>query len=322
MRLLGLGLVLAGVSLVRPAQACGVSPRTPALRGAPVAEQENVPTDVVPVYDLGELDARGLEEALKFSLRPAAGETVTLVQELTGGHVALRPAAPLQPHTRYELRVTLSYHDDGELQIDESLAFTTGAGPRPAVAPEPLLAAQQYWFSHNGNDSAACDFWTAGACVGIPQGEMVEVHYLLPDGQRTGPFLHDGPFETDVHEYVIEGEVCLELRRRALNGALSEPTTTCGSDLPRVDLVGDAAPSCVETGAVARDGEYTTRQPGEEFAVITYRYNPEFPDSNPSGDARCGLALPGSGTVSPGWPLAALLLGALLRRRRSAEARR
>jgi MYXO-CTERM domain-containing protein len=150
----------------------------------------------------------------------------------------------------------------------------------------------------------------------VPQGELVEVGYVLPGGVRSEVYLHDGPFETDVQEQGIEGDVCLELRRRALNGALSEPTTTCGSDLPQVELLDDAAPSCVETGAVALYGGYTTREPGEEYVAITYGYNPEFPDSNPSGDAGCALSLPVSDQVSSSWPLAALLLGALLVRRR------
>lgn len=316
MKWLGLGLAVAVLALVRPAGACGVQLKAPVLRGAPVAEQTNVPTDVVPVYDVLELGNSDWER-IDFSLRSGAGELITLTPEQTASsHVALRPAALLQPNTRYELRATYSHYDDGVLQLDESLSFTTGAGPLPAGAPEPLAAPQQYWFSHNGNDSAACDFWTQGACVAIPQGEMVQVRYVLPSGEHPFTYLHDGPFETDIQEYGLEGEVCFELRRRALNGALSEPTTTCGSDLPRVDLVGDAPPACVETGAVALYGSYTTREPDEPFVAITYRHNSTFPDSNPSGDARCALSLPAFGNTGASWPLAALLLGALLVRRR------
>lgn len=321
MKLLGLGLAVLIVAVVRPAGACGVSPRTSVLRGAPAAEQAGVPTDVVPVYNLNELGSSDWART-DFSLRSAAGEAVGVTkEEVAAGHVALRPAALLQPNTRYVLRATYSYYDDGEPQIDQSLSFTTGAGPLPAgELPEPVAAAQQYWFSHNGANSAACDFWSQGACVSIPQGELVEVRYLLPDGERSGAYLHDGPFETDVQEQVIDGEVCLELRRRALNGALSEPTTTCGSELPRVDLIADAAPSCIETGAIALYGDYTTREPGEEFTTTARRGTLEqataFPNANPSADGGCALARRAAGGSGASVPLAAVALGVLLRRRR------
>ena len=282
MKMLGLGLAVMMLAAARPAGACGALQRFSVLSGAPVADQVEVPTDVVPVYDLNALGSQDWEKT-RFTLRSAEGAEIALgKEEAASGHVALRPAEPLQPDTRYVLRATYSYYDDGELQIDQSLSFTTGAGPLPAgEQPAPIEAAQQYWFSHNGANTAACDFWLEGACVGIPAGELVEVRYVLPGGERSGPYLHDGPFETDVHEYTIDGEVCIELRRRALNGVLSEPSTTCGSELPRVALVGDAVPSCVETGVTVTNGEFTTREPGEAFATTAYRGSAYRPDPMP-----------------------------------------
>ena len=73
--------VLAGsvalLALARSAAACSYAEPPPELRGVPSDGQEDVPTDVVPVYSVNRLNAFGDPSGL-FRLRSVDGDEVAI----------------------------------------------------------------------------------------------------------------------------------------------------------------------------------------------------------------------------------------------------
>lgn len=285
----------------------------PIFRGAPGHDQRDVPTDVVPVYELSALYGlpRSNDFPAQFTLRTAAGASVAITTEPAAMyHVALRPVTALEPHTQYVLEATSA--DDAE---PLSLAFTTGAGPLPPGKPPALApAALHYWLSPNGANSGACDFWGTGACASLPEGELIEVVFPATGAlEQTSypydrPLLVNGPFELGVpDEHLGSTTLCLEARRRALNGVLGAPTVVCGSDSPIARLSGDGRPICTTDGVAASEGGVT----------LTALDDPTpLEDSNPLIDERTselGCSLGSAPRRSTGAPLALLALAAFAR---------
>jgi len=243
---------LAVLAQARAAAACGqAAEAAPVLLGLPAADQDQVPTDVVPVYDLEAL-LRGsgvlLLDSFGFSLRDTQGEEVALTEERVGSlHLALRPAAELRPFTTYVIEARVPLVEAPEQAVQ--LSFTTGAG-RLGELPLPLLSASLERFLTAQGGGAACEL-TEGLCVALPPGEWFEVTFLDPSQDVPPPTLHAGPYLTYLPPVTIPPSgLCIQLRRRAINGLFSPPEVVCGSFNQVSVLGGSAASSCTENGLV------------------------------------------------------------------------
>ena len=240
-----LGVLAGSVALLvlaRSAAACSYAEPPPELRGVPSDGQEDVPTDVVPVYSVSSLNAFGDPSGL-FRLRSVDGDEVAITTSPAGNwHGELRPEAALEPFTAY---VVEAYGRSGEEGVTVSLTFTTGAGPL-ARAPEPPPAFVQHFELAPDAEWSSCDT-DRGTCLAVPRGDL----YLLTYDGGVAPdpgYLIDGPYATDYSG--ISGIQCLEVRRRAINGSYSEPTRVCLGDAPSFVLEGDSSMTCTEAGIV------------------------------------------------------------------------
>jgi MYXO-CTERM domain-containing protein len=174
----------------------------------------------------------------------------------------------------------------------------------------------QYWWSENGANSAACDFWGTGACVAIPEGDLVEVSFLSDGaGAYAGnrPFLHGGPFELGLaYEELSAGDTCVQLRRRALNGVLGEPTAVCAADLPTVQLLLDTRPVCTEAGVTPDEGGSMVLADLVDWSALP-REQPDY-TQGPYEHLGCTFGAARSPTLAA--PFSLLALAAVLARRR------
>ena len=179
----------------------------------------------------------------------------------------------------------------------------------------------QYWWSENGANTVACDFWSTGACVAIPAGDLVEVSFVSDEAEAVVanlPLYRDQPFELGLsYEELSAGTTCLQLRRRALNGLLGEPTAVCAADLPTVELLQDTRPSCTETGVAPDAGGSIALADLKDWSVVD-TVSPDH-SHGPYQDLGCALEAPRSPTVAT--PLSLLALAAVLVRRRPTTAR-
>jgi hypothetical protein len=233
--------LVASFALARPALACSYPQPPPELRGAPSDGQQNVPTDVVPVFDMSRL-ALG-EDPVTFSLRTAAGDEVGFsVADVANWQRELRPRAALEPNTDYIIEAHASY---GGAPVTVSLAFATGAGPLAEAPHPPSVLLQHYEFAPDVAWSD-CDM-PRGTCVAVGEGALYELSHdggVAPEA----PYLINGPFATDFSG--IDGIRCLSLRLRALNGTYSEPTRICLDSASSYVLAGDTSMTCTNLGIV------------------------------------------------------------------------
>jgi len=217
----------------------------------PSADQVAVPTDVVPVYDLEAL-LRGTGvlqgDGFDFSLWDAQGEEVAFTQERVGSsHIAIKPAAELLPFSTYVFDATLPQLDAPEQALQ--LSFTTGAGPLGELPLPPLHASLQRFSAPQGG-GAVCEP-AEGLCVALPAGELIEVTFLDQSQDVPAPALHAGSYLTFLPPLTAHpAELCLQLRRRALNGSFSAPEVVCGPFNEVSVLEGNPVAHCTDQGLV------------------------------------------------------------------------
>jgi len=260
--LVGLGFWVSA----SPAEACTTLAPPPALHGYPEDGASEVPTDVVPIYnvydariyfdDLGEL-------AGTLSLRTAEGQEVAVtVQPSHNWWLEISPAAALQPHTRYVLEARPSPNRD-EYTSEEgplSLAFTTGAGPVSELPSAPVARVQEWQFRKDVSLST-CDWYNEGTCIAVPSGQFVEARYSNNEGFSPSPvhvYLYNEASAINFHGGSRdEPFVCVQLRNRALNGQYGEPTTYCDEDAAKFEITHSASLGCTAQGLV-HEGELVT----------------------------------------------------------------
>jgi hypothetical protein len=323
---LGAGLALA---LASPdADACSMAAPAPSFVGLPQDGSADVPTDVVPIYsaDLCQLfDFVG--QAATFQLSAAEGETIALApRQSHAGHFELVPEHELQPLTAYTLggHWKLPYGTAEDTTV--TLSFTTGAGP--STSPEPLVASMRHYATDANQGGGDCRPYPSGTCVFFPAGTGVEVTEIDSFGQeiRWGGYaeFYDGPFMTDLSGInQATNFVCLNLKRRAYNGALGPVLTLCGSDAPLDRLHGLTDIACTPDGPSYQALESDWAYLGEADAGVPSDGGAQAEGTDPSTGSTLRLTARGGCAFGPGETrtratgLAALaLLGSILLRRR------
>ena len=171
---------------------------------------------------------------------PDIGGSVFILREADGGLVPFEvsPAGPLglrylpfqglEPNTTYELGLRLSEEDREEI-----VTFTTGEiqrGPQPLPLPPEVevrlidttvaadMCGPRTGICLRGNvpDDGSLEVWVGEDVIAVPGGSSDPVFraYSTP----------------------VRSDECIEVRVRSLAGAVSEPTTFCEGELPRMDI--------------------------------------------------------------------------------------
>lgn len=295
----------AGLATPVPANACSIVLGPPALRGTPADGAVDVPTDVVPVYDV--IAAQMSESSLPaatFVLTDDAGQsTAVTARQSFVQSFELFPAAPLQPSTRYTLRGTWATTTSTPGGTDLSLSFTTGPGASTDVLTPPTASLAHYQLTSMTLNTCAPPH--TGSCVAIPSDTLVRVSYIDSFGQEVAwrapdgtfqPYLMTGPFLTDLSG-INQGTNfdCVRLQTRAANGAFSDDATVlCGRDAPTFHLTGSDAIACTP-GGITQQGKLV---------------------DGPAPNAACSIAGIRSGDAGAAWWLALATTGLAVRRRR------
>jgi hypothetical protein len=278
------------------------------------------PTDVAPWL------SGYLPHGATYVLRPNGGTPVPLAvrEHPEGGSgvsvVELVPAAPLDPHTDYEISLTPPDEGSEGVLMGGPWLFRTGAGPLDGSAPPApelpritLADAFPRWSCGNGYVCVESPGErTLEATVVHPADGTVEsVHFLT--GRLNGWRRVDRSFES---------AFCLELRERDLAGRRSPPVTICSDEMDAfcfTDVGGGA--SCSLDGTFASLQDPIARDECTTDAGVPV-------DAGPDGGVRvpliprgggCSVAAAGSAAPGLGLMLAALISFAATRaRRRSA----
>jgi hypothetical protein len=310
-----LGFVTSTIALSeRSAQACSIAAPPPALSGSPSQGDIDVPTDVVPFY---ELYAAGIDnpQQASFKLESAAGDAVALSAQQT--HVwtfALVPERPLQPQTAYTLSATLPASvNSGETKMLQ-LKFKTGNGPVATTPEPPQGSLQHYRFSQPAQST--CSPASSGTCVALTSGFPVEATDIDEFGQELSSYLYRGPWFTNLSG-IDQGTnfTCVRLRTRAPNGAYSTPVDLCGAGAPLVTLSGREDIACTAAGIT--QGELPRDPtPGGDSKPVTNGDDQEPVPATRSSTA-CNLSgHPGSPSPFGSAALCGILLAGLMRRHR------
>jgi hypothetical protein len=218
-------------------EACSYYPAWSGFDGFPSADEADVPTDVVPIYR-NPLEGFPSYGTVTFSLQSADGTVVALETRAVESRTMvkwteLRPISTLQPNTRYTLRARVAYDPKRFTQAsaEESLAFSTGAGPTtplPApgeVQPQHLV----YGASVEGN----CAFSAAGStCLPLAEGVLYQVRQPpIAEGFADTLELVRGPsFVAQLGEH--GQRKCVELSQRAANGSFGPVRSVCHDQGP------------------------------------------------------------------------------------------
>lgn len=136
------------------------------------------------------------------------------------------PREPLQPNTRYRLRVDAMFPDaEAPLQPTATLEFTTGTTSLPEVTLSvPTLKATVV----RDNPPPMCGTGNQLACIGTADTAGVEL--IMRRGDTV--LLRTTTLVSDSGTYALpEVPDCIELRRRAPTGKRSEPFKLCGDAL-------------------------------------------------------------------------------------------
>ena len=309
------GLFVGGVGMAMPgrANACSIALGPPALKGTPVDRAVDVPTDVVPVYDV--IAAQVSESSLPaatFVLTDDAGlNTAVTAKQSFVWSFELFPAAPLQPSTRYTLHGSWPAMTSIPGTTELSLSFTTGSGASTDVPLAPAASLQHYQLNSTMLNSCAPPH--TGSCVAIPPDTLARVSYIDSFGQEIAwrapdgtfqPYLMTGPFYTDLSG-INQGTnfECVKLQTRAANGTFSnDATILCGRDAPTFQLTGSDAIVCTPAGI---------SQAGKLVDGI-----PRTIDHLPPPHVGCAIAGDRSWDARLTWWLALATTGLAVRRRR------
>lgn len=307
-----LGFVTSTIAFSqRSAQACSIAAPPPALSGSPSQGDVDVPTDVVPFYEMYAARIDNPQQA-SFRLESAAGDVIALSAQQT--HVwtfALVPERPLQPQTAYTLSATIPASAYSSETTMLQATFTTGNGPVATTPEPPQGSLQHYRFSQPGQSS--CSPPNSGTCVAITSGFPVEATDIDEFGQELSSYLYREPWFTNLSG--IDQVTCVRLRTRAPNGVYSTPVDLCGAGAPLVTLSGREDIACTAAGIT--QGELP-RDPTPGGAVEP---GTNGDDQEPVPTARSSTACSLSG--HPGFPspfgsaaLCGILLAGLMRKHR------
>lgn len=330
------GALLGVVAVDLPkAQACLTDPGEPDFGwGEPADGASGVPTDVIPYYPIpfaALMSDSGVPGT--FMLKTMAGVEVTVTpRRVHYWNYELVPDEALAPDTEYEL--TGSWLVGTEM-IAKTIHFTTGAGPLEGAPEMPAAMLEHYRIMVDAFTS--CDPWPTGTCLSFGDPAlMVEYTHVDELGQHDEPYLGRGSAMIDIAG-IDQGTpyVCVELRTRAMNGALSEPQTLCREDgalfeltstdvactpdgltsstkkIPGIPDAGGLGTGDPDGGDVALDDDAES----EETATPEQEMMRAGASSEPSND--CTVTRPRAATLNTRGAWAALLaLGLLYRRRR------
>lgn len=228
----------------RSAHACTTLLPPAALVGYPADGQADVPTDVVPFYNV--VDAR-IDDVTKaqFELTSSGGPAIAVQAELSHiWYADLSPIELLQPNTEYRLELSLP---SGEKV--SGVSFTTGAGPFEGTPPPPSASLQHYQFAPDV-PLTSCSPQPTGTCVALAGDWPTEVTNLW-DGNvdPTYVYLYEGSFFTNLSG-LEQGTPfdCVSLRSRAPNGVYSTPVELCRGDGPLLTLSDSDRITCTAEG--------------------------------------------------------------------------
>lgn len=301
-------------SAPKSAHACTTLAPPAALIGYPADGQTDVPTNVVPFYNVA--DARiGDVATAQFELTSAEGAVIEVQAARSHvWHADLVPSELLQPNTEYRIEVSLP---NGEMVT--GVSFTTGAGPSEGAPPPPSATLQHYQFAPDVPLSS-CSPLQTGTCVALPGDLATEVTNLWNgNADPTYVYLYEGSFFTNLSG-LDQGTPfdCVSLRSRGPNGVYSTPVELCRGDGPLLTLSGSDQITCTAKGLLQGPTQQGTPNEPED--------SPSDPNAVPAADgtaddkganeiASCTLAAPRG---SDGWqPFALLIAAALGRRQRS-----
>lgn len=314
-----LSCVALGLAFASPrsARACSTAPSPAALVGYPGDGETNVPTDVVPFYNIAIARIADVATA-QFALTSAAGDTMAVQAELSHAwHVDLVPVEPLQPNTSYRIGLSLP---DGESV--SGVSFTTSAGPFQGVPAPPTASLQHYQFASSVPYSS-CSPSRTGTCVALSKGLPVEMTHLWNGNADHYVYLYEGSVFANLSG-IDQGTPfdCIRLRSRAPNRVYSAAVQLCRDDGPLVTLTSDEI-TCTAEGLMQRDARAEPPSVGEdrpgdpEAAAGANAIDGDTPGPNQS----VGCSFSATASLGAGHIVAVLLAAAAVSWRRASTRR-
>jgi hypothetical protein len=219
----------------RSARACSQAAPPPALSGYPEDGATNVPTDVVPFYDVNLSGMSDPPSGGQFVLRSAAGHEIGLsAAKPDAWRFQLTPEERLEPNTEYTLVTVLGNASAGN-STPTTVSFTTGTGV--SAPPEPPTGVFLEHYRISAQSFGSCDPYPVGTCLAIPEGSVVLATPTWQGRLQEPGYLLREPWFLNLSG-IDQGTPyeCLSLQSRAPNGALSAPVSLCGSDAPLREL--------------------------------------------------------------------------------------
>jgi hypothetical protein len=288
-----------------PAEACSYPTPPPKLTGYPPDGAVGVPIDVRPIYDHQALSQvlipRDLsvyvppeELAPAFELVDDAGAVTPLRFGVGGGawFIELVPPTFLAPRTHYTVRTIAEMTVAGEVL---QASFTTGDGAF-GEAPGPFDAAIQH-YTLKSDTPTSCSPWPHGTCIYFPEpslesGVFVQGIHLWEGRMDSNAYLSRTPWFVDLAG-IDQGTPfdCIQLRRRAPNGALGEATVRCRQDGELYDVRGSERIACGAAGITQDDRLVSSLPERDEPAA------PVAPEQTPEeGDFVADMTVPRDGS--------------------------
>ncbi|HVR21453.1 MAG TPA: hypothetical protein VMS65_17185 [Polyangiaceae bacterium] len=225
------------------------------LFGYPAPDAQNVPTNVVPIFNLvvAQINDEQHLPLTEFELVAASGASVTVIPRVAfPSYFELVPDVMLEPSTQYTLYATPPNQTTGQ-PATLSVSFTTGTGPSSTrVPPASPDARIQHYHSTGPDMSSSCDPSPDGSCISFSSGLVVELwHAEDPSNYH---YLIFGSWWDNLSG-INQGTPwsCATLRSRDANGAMSPPIEVCRDDGEHFTVSETAGLECTERGLV-KDG--------------------------------------------------------------------
>lgn len=225
--------VLAWVAVsfaTRGARACPNAALVIKLDGVPADGDEDVPTDVIPYYELVDR-VEGTDALARFTITAKDGTAMLArFRAADETHYELAPDDPLRPNTQYVLRAEYVPTSFFNVAGSAEVRFTTGDGPletRPAAPHARLI--------HYNLDRATDCLPSFGTCVSIGDDRAMVVMVVADDKDMLGTVGSRGSFFSpiDLPPTFLR---CAQIRTRASNGTLSNPIMLCGSTVVSLEF--------------------------------------------------------------------------------------
>jgi uncharacterized protein (TIGR03382 family) len=244
--LLTAALAAAGAALASPqiARACTFPAPEPKFEGVPAEGDVGVPTDVVPYYQFsGGIAPSGSVEGT-FTLRAADGTSIDLTARVADRwNYELKPSQPLAPQTAYVLHGEWPSPNGPSPTISmDDVHFMTGNGVLAAPPPTPVGRLVNY--SLDPKALSSCSPQPFGTCISVQDDKaMIVVTYFDALNQPQGAYGYRGSFfGADLRN------ICVQVRTRALNAALSDPLLLCGAMSSLQEIHGTDQIHCTAAG--------------------------------------------------------------------------